>query len=47
MVTEGVATGIPPEFSAEGATGSYFDRLWSSRSKIRRYHIQLASVVET
>ena len=35
-----ISEGVPEGFGVEGY-GSYFDRLWSSRSKQRRYHIHV------
>jgi pentatricopeptide repeat protein len=35
-----VADGVPSGFGVEG-TSSYFDRLWESRGKQRRYHIHV------
>jgi len=35
-----VVEGVPHGFGAEG-TSSYFDRLWQSRAKQRRYHIHV------
>ena len=40
-----VAEGTPQGFGAEG-TSSYFDRLWASRSKQRRFYIHLAREAE-
>ena len=36
-----ISEGVPDGFGVEGANGSYFDRMWSSRSKQRRYHIHV------
>ena len=35
-----ISEGVPRGFGTEG-TSSYFDRLWSSRAKQRRYHIHV------